>query len=78
MTHISTNPELTQKTTEDNVFLQIVKSENKTIQVMLKGTNKYKIIFQKEIAITPWEMEAKQIINNKSTNPKISNLMIVC
>lgn len=78
MTHISTNPELTQKTTEDNVFLQIVKSENETIQVMLKGTNKYKIIFQKEIVITPWEMEAKQIINNKSTNPKISNLMIVC
>lgn len=36
------------------------------------------MIFQKEIAITPWQIKAKIIINNKSVNPKISNFMIVC
>ena len=78
MTNIKTSPELIQKTTEESVFLQIVKRENRTIQVILNGTSKYKMVFQKEIAITPWEMKARQMIKHKSVNPKISNLIIVC
>jgi hypothetical protein len=73
-----TIPELIQRVTEESVFLHTVKRENRTIQEILKGTSKYKIIFKKEIASTPWEIKARQTINSKSANPKINNFMIIC